>query len=133
MSIEEWSKAESTLQKILMENSEDEVALYQLSQVYLEQNQTGSALEAIRAASKNGCKKQNNSIFTSQRNSMPPTKKCIWGPQCTPKAHLCAQIVIQEADILRANRQYHMAAQVRISQYYWKNSRVISFEQFKAW
>ena len=111
MSIEEWSKAETALQKILLDNSEDEVALYQLSQVYLEQNHTDSALESIRAASKNGCKNQNKYLFTSQSH-LPIGKKCIWGPQCMPKAHLCAQIVIQEADILRARRQYQMAAQV---------------------
>ena len=73
MGLEEWNKAEMALQRILNREPQHDVALYQLSQVYLEQNQTGSALEAIRAASKNGCKKQNNSIFTSQRNSMPPT------------------------------------------------------------
>ena len=104
MSLEEWSKAEMTLQKILKTvDSEHEVALYQLSQVYLEQNQTGSALEAIRAASKNGCK--NAYISHKEEILQPLSKKCIWGPKCTPKAHLCAQIVIQEADILRARRK----------------------------
>ena len=116
MSLEEWSKAEMTLQKILKTvDSEHEVALYQLSQVYLEQNQTGSALEAIRAASKNGCKNGSSNQNSVQHKEIlqPLSKKCIWGPKCTPKAHLCAQIVIQEADILRARRQYQMAAQVR--------------------
>ena len=116
MNLEEWSKAEMTLQKILKTvDSEHEVALYQLSQVYLEQNQTGSALEAIRAASKNGCKNGSSNQNSVQHKEIlqPLSKKCIWGPKCTPKAHLCAQIVIQEADILRARRQYQMAAQVR--------------------
>ena len=118
MSLEEWSKAEMTLQKILKTvDSEHEVALYQLSQVYLEQNQTGSALEAIRAASKNGCK--NAYISHKEEILQPLSEKCIWGPKCTPKAHLCAQIVIQEADILRARRQYQMAAQVRNNIAYW--------------
>ena len=114
MSLEEWSKAEMTLQKILKTvDSEHEVALYQLSQVYLEQNQTGSALEAIRAASKNGCKNGLSSNQNYKEILGPLSQKCIWGPKCMPKAHLCAQIVIQEADILRARRQYQMAAQVR--------------------
>lgn len=112
MSLEEWSKAEMTLQKILKTvDSEHEVALYQLSQVYLEQNQTGSALEAIRAASKNGCKNGLSSNQNYKEILGPLSQKCIWGPKCMPKAHLCAQIVIQEADILRARRQYQMAAQ----------------------
>ena len=115
MSLEEWSKAEMTLQKILKTvDSEHEVALYQLSQVYLEQNQTGSALEAIRAASKNGCKNGLSSNQNYKEILGPLSQKCIWGPKCMPKAHLCAQIVIQEADILRARRQYQMAAQVGI-------------------
>ena len=104
-----------TLQKILKTvDSEHEVALYQLSQVYLEQNQTGSALEAIRAASKNGCKNGLSSNQNYKEILGPLSQKCIWGPKCMPKAHLCAQIVIQEADILRARRQYQMAAQVGI-------------------
>ena len=134
MSLEEWSKAEMTLQKILKTvDSEHEVALYQLSQVYLEQNQTGSALEAIRAASKNGCKNGSSNQNSVQHKEIlqPLSKKCIWGPKCTPKAHLCAQIVIQEADILRARRQYQMAAQVRNNNIaYWPSFSSLLWEQY---
>ena len=38
--LEKWTKAEKILQRILKQNPEHDVALYQLSQVYLEQNQT---------------------------------------------------------------------------------------------
>ena len=132
MSLEEWSKAEMTLQKILKTvDSEHEVALYQLSQVYLEQNQTGSALEAIRAASKNGCKNGLSSNQNYKEILGPLSQKCIWGPKCMPKAHLCAQIVIQEADILRARRQYQMAAQVRNNNIaYWPSFSSLLWEQY---
>ena len=65
---------------------------------------------------KNGCKNGSSNQNSVQHKEIlqPLSKKCIWGPKCTPKAHLCAQIVIQEADILRARRQYQMAAQVGI-------------------
>ena len=42
----------------------------------------------------------------------PPSTSCIWGAKCTTKAQLCTQIIIQEADILRAMRRYKSAAQV---------------------
>ena len=38
--LEKWTKAEAILQRILKQDPEHDVALYQLSQVYLEQNQT---------------------------------------------------------------------------------------------
>ena len=38
--LEKWTKAETILQRILKQDPEHDVALYQLSQVYLEQNQT---------------------------------------------------------------------------------------------
>lgn len=111
MGQEKWEKAEVALQRVLRQDPSHEVALYQVSQVYLEQNKTKLALKAIQAAAKNGCR-------SSKEVSPPPilvtTTKCIWGPKCTRKAGLCAQIVIQEADILRAMRQYKLAAQVRI-------------------
>ena len=42
MGLEEWNKAEMALQRILNREPQHDVALYQLSQVYLEQNHTGS-------------------------------------------------------------------------------------------
>ena len=38
--LEKWTKAEAILRRILKQDPEHDVALYQLSQVYLEQNQT---------------------------------------------------------------------------------------------
>ena len=111
MGQEKWGKAEMALQRILSRDPEHDVALYQLSQVYLEQNKTQLALEAIRAAAaKNGgC----NAKEVSTTELPSSSNDCIWGPQkCVPKDQLCAQIVIQEADILRAMRQYKLAAQV---------------------
>ena len=63
MGLEKWNKAEMVLQRILNRDSEHEVALYQLSQVYLEQNKTHLALECIKSAAKQSCqkKKDNNS------------------------------------------------------------------------
>ena len=55
MGLEEWNKAEMALQRILNREPQHDVALYQLSQVYLEQNRTRLALEVIRSASKNAC------------------------------------------------------------------------------
>ena len=119
MGLEKWSQAEQALQKILQSQPHHQVALYQLSQVYLEQNKTRLALESIRSSAKHGCNHQqlHSEMKTTAEESfdstVPSTAKCIWGPKCTPKAHLCAQIVIQEADILRSMRQYQLAAQVQ--------------------
>lgn len=101
--MEKWNKAEMALQRVLSREPEHEVALYQLSQVYLEQNKTRLALEAIKSAAKNGCRRRSYKVDF--------TKSCIWSKaQC--KAHLCTQIVIQEADILRTMRHYKLAAKV---------------------
>jgi hypothetical protein len=113
MGLEKWSKAEMALQRILSREPWHDVALYQLSQVYLEQNKTRPALKAIRSAAKNGCTKNNDDQDDIFRPA-PAVTSCIWGPRCTSKAQLCTQIVIQEADILRAMRKYKMAAQVQL-------------------
>ena len=117
------------LQRILKRNPQHEVALYQLSQVYLEQNKTHLALECIKSAAQQSCQKKNQS--KNVENAIPVTlgpekmsgigsasqhysssPPCLWGAKCTTKAQLCTQIIIQEADILRAMRQYKSAAQV---------------------
>lgn len=113
MGQEKWEKAEVALQRILRQDPYHEVALYQVSQVYLEQNKTKLALKAIQAAAKNGCRSKEVSSSPILVTTTTSTK-CIWGPKCTRKAGLCAQIVIQEADILRAMRQYKLAAQVGV-------------------
>ena len=115
MGQEKWEQAEMALQRILSSDPLHDVALYQLSQVYLEVNKTSQALRAIRLAAKNGCK--SSSMLLTPR-------ECIWGPQCTPRSHLCAQIVIQEADILSAMRQYKLAAQVLVKHNCFKNKSV---------
>ena len=126
MGLEKWNKAEMVLQRILKRNPQHEVALYQLSQVYLEQNKTHLALECIKSAAQQSCQKKNQS---KNENAIPVTlgpekmsgssshyssssPPCLWGAKCTTKAQLCTQIIIQEADILRAMRQYKSAAQV---------------------
>ena len=80
----------------------------------LEQNRTRLALEVIRSASKNACSSAKKTstvpIMPNQQKNQP--SKCIWGPKCTSKAELCAQIIIQEADILRTMRHYKQAVQV---------------------
>ena len=111
MGMEQWTKAEMALQRIVNRQPHHHVALYQLSQVYLEQNKTGQALQAIRKAFSYGCSSGMH-IEPDQDQDLPP---CIWGPKCATRAHLCGQIIIQEADILRAQRQYAMAAQVSSS------------------
>ena len=129
MGLEKWNKAEMVLQRILKRNPQHEVALYQLSQVYLEQNKTHLALECIKSAAQQSCQKKNQS--KNVENAIPVTlgpekmsgigsasqhysssPPCLWGAKCTTKAQLCTQIIIQEADILRAMRQYKSAAQV---------------------
>ena len=114
MGLEEWNKAEMALQRILKSEPQHDVALYQLSQVYLEQNRTRLALEVIRSASKNACNsaKKTSTVPIMPNHQINPPSKCIWGPKCTSKAELCAQIIIQEADILRTMRQYKQAVQV---------------------
>ena len=133
MGLEKWNKAEMVLQRILKRNPQHEVALYQLSQVYLEQNKTHLALECIKSAARQNCQKKSNQSKNkdANENAMPtvtlgPEKMsasgsfshhsslspCLWGSKCTTKAQLCTQIIIQEADILRAMRQYKSAAQV---------------------
>ena len=115
MGLEEWNKAEMALQRILNSEPQHDVALYQLSQVYLEQNRTRLALEVIRSASKNACssaKKTSTVPITMPNQQINQPSKCIWGPKCTSKAELCAQIIIQEADILRTMRHYKQAVQV---------------------
>jgi len=136
--LEKWTKAETILQRILKQDPEHDVALYQLSQVYLEQNQTILALECIKSAAEQSCRshKKNNknnsfgldSSSTTSKSAPrpqststlnwpspstpgPPSTSCIWGAKCTTKAQLCTQIIIQEADILRAMRRYKSAAQ----------------------
>ncbi len=108
MGLRNWKKAEITLQKLLNKDPEHGVALYQLSQVYLEQNKTRPALDAIRTSYRRGCEVV--SAASTASNSRP----CIWGPRCTTRANLCVQIVIQEADILRAMREFKLASQVRV-------------------
>ena len=116
MGLEEWNKAEMALQRILKREPQHDVALYQLSQVYLEQNQTRQALEAIRQAAKTACNKKASAVMPTPPPPLMPTSsnpsKCIWGPKCTSRAELCAQIIIQEADILRTMRYYELAIQV---------------------
>ena len=119
MGLEEWNKAEMALQRILKREPQHDVALYQLSQVYLEQNQTRQALEAIRQAAKTACNKKASTVRSKMAPSTLPQmptssnpSKCIWGPKCTSRAELCAQITIQEADILRSMRHYKLAVQV---------------------
>ena len=118
MGLEEWNKAEMALQRILNREPQHDVALYQLSQVYLEQNRTRLALEVIRTAAKYACNKKSSGASSippqpvTVASSANPSKSCIWGPKCTSKADLCAQIIIQEADILRTMRYYELAIQV---------------------
>ena len=90
------------------------------------------ALECIRSAAEQSCRShkknnKNNSFGSTTSKSAPrpqpstlnwpspagpPSTSCIWGAKCTTKAQLCTQIIIQEADILRAMRRYKSAAQV---------------------
>ena len=97
------------------------------------------ALECIKSAAEQSCRSQkknnkNNSFgldsssttsksaprpqststlnWPSPSTPGPPSTSCIWGAKCTTKAQLCTQIIIQEADILRAMRRYKSAAQV---------------------
>ena len=125
MGLENWNKAEMVLQRILNRDPRHEVALYQLSQVFLEQNKTHLALECINSAAQYGCQtnKPKQAINKSTTANLRP-ETCssqalkepegpsLWGTKCTTKAQLCIQIIIQEADILRAMRQYKAAAQV---------------------
>ena len=125
MGLEEWNKAEMALQRILNSEPQHDVALYQLSQVYLEQNRTRLALEVIRSASKNACSsaKKTSTVPIMPNQQINQPSKCIWGPKCTSKAELCAQIIIQEADILRTMRHYKQAVQVIFYYYILKTSR----------
>jgi hypothetical protein len=58
------------------------VALYQLSQVYLEQNETVSALTAIRAA-KGRCEK--SGPIRRSSGSGDQYRPCLWGGRCIPR------------------------------------------------
>lgn len=118
MGMQKWNKAEMALQRILSREPEHEVALYQLSQVYLEQNKTRLALEAIKSAAKSGCSSSKVDLKIS-------SSACIWGANC--KAHLCTQIVIQEADILRTMRLYKLAAQVLLKIFFQTSNEAHKF------
>ncbi len=101
------------LQRILRLDPDYGIALYQLSQVYLEQNKTRPALEVIRKAYRQGCETSApRKVAPTTRAAKRTDRPCIWGPKCTTKSHLCIQIVIQEADILRTMREYKLASQV---------------------
>ena len=124
MGLENWKKAEMVLQRILNRDPRHEVALYQLSQVFLEQNKTHLALKCINSAAQYGCQTNNKpkqAINKSTTSNLRPETcspvNCeegpsLWGTKCTTKAQLCIQFIIQEADILRAMRHYKAAAQV---------------------
>ena len=99
---------------------------------YLDQLLFPLALECIKSAAEQSCRShkknnKNNSFGSTTSKSAPrpqpstlnwpspagpPSTSCIWGAKCTTKAQLCTQIIIQEADILRAMRRYKSAAQV---------------------
>ena len=103
-----WDKAESVLKRILQVEPDHQVALYQLSQVYLEQNETGKALTVIRAA-KARCKNLGLLQRSSQGEKYRP---CLWGGRCIPRDEICTGILIQEADILREMGYLKQAAKV---------------------
>ena len=84
------------------------MALYQLSQVYLEQNATAEALAVIRAA-KGRCEAPGSIQRTSGGEKYRP---CLWGGRCLPRDEICTGIVIQEADILREMGHLKQAAKV---------------------
>ncbi len=92
------------------------MALYQLSQVYLEQNETVSALTVIRAA-KDQCGNKNPERSSSPGPGSGPTsdesyRPCLWGGRCIPREQICTGILIQEADILREMGFFKLAAKV---------------------
>jgi hypothetical protein len=86
------------------------VALYQLSQVYLEQNETASALTAIRAA-KEQC--QNSGPIQRSEEKYRP---CLWGGRCILRDQICIGILTQEADILREMGFLKLAAKVILNE-----------------
>ena len=71
-------------------------------------------LDSSSTTSKSAPRPQSTSTLNwpSPSTPGPPSTSCIWGAKCTTKAQLCTQIIIQEADILRAMRRYKSAAQV---------------------
>ena len=87
-----------------------QVALYQLSQVYLEQNETTSALTSIRSA-KSQCKSP-NSNSPIVKSSSEKYRPCLWGGRCIRRDEICTGILIQEADILREMGYFKLAARV---------------------
>ena len=91
------------------------MALYQLSQVYLEQNETNSALTAIRSA-KSQCKSPNSNSpivkSSKDKSSNEKYRPCLWGGRCIRRDQICTAILVQEADILREMGYFKLAARV---------------------
>ena len=117
MGLAKWDKAESALQRILRGEPKHQVALYQLSQVYLERNLTEAALRAIRLA-KNECQNKNEEPPNDDEESVVVKRPnlgasgCLFGGKCIPRTQLCKRILVQEADILREMKDYKLAAKV---------------------
>ena len=100
MRLREWNRAENVLVNRLTTHPEDVLAMYQLSQVFLEDNRPKKALSMARKARKLTCGAPSQGRRSARAGS----------PGGKPE--LCVQILTQEADIWRELGKFKEAVEV---------------------